>query len=74
MDKLKFEEAMHRLEELVEKLESGDLDLEASIQTFQEGINLSLFCQKELQNAQGRFQRLVESLNGDLVLSDLEEI
>lgn len=74
MDKMKFEEALNRLEELVDKLESGELDLEASIETFQEGINLSLFCQKELQQAQGRILRLVESLNGDLELSDLEDI
>lgn len=72
MDKMKFEEALNRLEELVENLESGELDLESSIQTFQEGITLSLFCQKELEQAQGRIQRLVESLNGGLELSDLD--
>lgn len=72
MDKMKFEEALKRLEETVEKLESGELDLESSIKTFQEGITLSLFCQKELEQAQGRIQQLVESLNGELELSDLD--
>lgn len=72
MDKMKFEEALKRLEEMVEKLESGELDLESSIKTFQEGITLSLFCQRELEQAKGRIQRLVESLNGELELSDLD--
>ena len=72
MDKMKFEEALNRLDELVERLESGELDLEDSIKTFQEGVTLSLFCQKELRRAQGRVQRLVESLNGDLELNDFD--
>ncbi|HWP95902.1 MAG TPA: exodeoxyribonuclease VII small subunit [Syntrophomonadaceae bacterium] len=74
MESMKFEEALARLEALVERMESGELDLEASIAAFEEGIRLSLFCQQELQKAEGRMQRLMEGLNGELVLEDMEDI
>lgn len=74
MEDLKFEKALASLEEIVEKLESGELDLESSIAVFQEGIKLSLFCQRELQKAEGKIQQLMESLSGELILKDLEDI
>ncbi len=74
MEGLKFEAALARLEEIVEKLESGELDLESSITVFQEGITLSLFCQKELQKAEGKIQQLVESMNGELIMQDMDDV
>lgn len=74
MEGMKFEEALTRLEELVERLESGDLDLEASIAAFEEGIKLSLFCQQQLKKAEGRMQRLTQGLNGELILEDMEDV
>jgi len=74
MENLKFEQALARLEEIVERLESGELDLEGSITTFQEGIILSRFCQSELQKAEGRIQQLMESLSGEMILQDLEDV
>lgn len=74
MEDLKFEKALAQLEEIVERLESGELDLESSIAAFQEGIKMSLFCQRELQKAEGKVQQLMETLSGDLILKDLEDI
>lgn len=74
MESMKFEEALARLEALVERMESGELDLETSIAAFEEGIKLSLFCQQELQKAESKMQRLIEGLNGELVLEDMEDI
>lgn len=48
---MKFEEAVLKLNEIVEKLESGELSLEDSIKLYQEGIELSMSCKKEIENA-----------------------
>jgi exodeoxyribonuclease VII small subunit len=65
---MSFEQAMKNLEEIVETLESGSLELEESLRLFEEGITLSRHCQKLLQQAEGRIQRLIENENGELVL------
>jgi exodeoxyribonuclease VII small subunit len=68
---LSFEKALHQLEEIVEVLEGGELDLEASLKLFEEGIALSIFCQQELQKAEGRIQQLVKKLDGGWELIDI---
>ena len=72
MGKLDFDGALVRLEEIVEKLESGELSLEDSLAIFEEGVKLSLFCQKEIQKTDGKVQRLLKRLNGELELIDLD--
>lgn len=67
---MKFEDALKMLEDIVEKLESGSLELEESIRLFEQGVELSLYCQQQLQQAEGKIQRLVKNLNGELL--DLE--
>jgi len=69
---MKFEDALKTLEDIVEKLESGSLELEESIRLFEQGVKLSLYCQQQLQQAEGKIQRLVKNLNGELELLDLE--
>lgn len=71
MEEMKFEEALKRLEDIVEKLESGSLELEESIQLFEQGVKLSLYCQQQLKQAEGRVQRLVKNLNGEFELLDI---
>ncbi|WP_105618125.1 exodeoxyribonuclease VII small subunit [Vallitalea okinawensis] len=50
--KYTFEEAMKRLEEIVEKLESGKLPLEDSIKYYKEGLELSTQCNLKLEEAE----------------------
>ncbi|MBP8819226.1 MAG: exodeoxyribonuclease VII small subunit [Syntrophomonadaceae bacterium] len=71
MEEMKFEDALKRLEDIVEKLESGSLELEESIQLFEQGVKLSLYCQQQLKQAEGRVQRLVKNLNGEFELLDI---
>ena len=71
MEGLSFEKALHKLEEIVALLEAGELELEASLKLFEEGINLSVRCQRELQKADGRVQQLVEKLDGGWELADI---
>lgn len=72
MEGTKFEDALKMLEDIVEKLESGTLELEESIQLFEQGVELSLYCQQQLKQAEGKIQRLVKNLNGELELIDIE--
>jgi exodeoxyribonuclease VII small subunit len=72
MGKLDFDSALQRLEEIVEKMESGQLSLEESLGMFEEGVKLSLYCQKELQKTDGKVQRLMKKLDGEVELIDLD--
>ena len=48
---IKFEEALERLAEINEKLESDEISLEDSVKLFKEGLELSKLCQKKLEEA-----------------------
>jgi exodeoxyribonuclease VII small subunit len=61
-----FEESLKRLESIVEQLEKGDLPLEQSLKLFEEGVNLSAACKKELDAAEGKVQMLVKQRDGSL--------
>ena len=61
-----FEQALQRLEEIVEKLEKGDLALEKSLQLFEEGIKISRFCGTKLDEAERKVEILLESAGGEL--------
>jgi exodeoxyribonuclease VII small subunit len=59
-----FESMMERLETLVEKLEGGNLSLEDSIKSFEEGMNLVKQCSSVLQEAEQRVQKLTRDADG----------
>ena len=60
----KFEEAMQRLEEIVQGLEQGDLPLGDSLKVFEEGMELAKFCSKELESAEKKVSLLVKESGG----------
>jgi exodeoxyribonuclease VII small subunit len=62
---LSFEEAMDQLEQLVGKLENGDVPLEKAIDLFQEGMKLSHLCSQKLEQVERKIEMLVEE-NGVL--------
>ena len=66
LQKLNLEEAMEKLEKIVELLESGELSLEDSVKSFEEGIELSKLCKKKLESAENRVKKIVEKAEGDL--------
>ena len=59
MAREKFEEALGRLEELVRKMEAGDMTLEESLKAFEEGTRLARFCAKKLDEAERRVDLLL---------------
>ena len=64
MAKEKFEDALHRLEALVRKMESGELSLEESLKAFEEGIRLSRQCAQRLDEAERRVEVLLRDGDG----------
>lgn len=56
----KFEDCLKRLEEIVDRLEKGDLALEESLALFEEGMKLSNSCRGELEQAEGKVEILLK--------------
>ncbi len=72
MSEKKFEEAMERLEQIVETLESGDLPLEDSLKIFEEGMGLVNFCTKKLEEAEQKVTILIKEGEGKWVQQPFE--
>jgi exodeoxyribonuclease VII small subunit len=68
----KFEDDLTKLEGVVEQLERGDLTLDESVRLFEEGVKLSGACKKELEQAEGRIQVLVEGKAGKMQVAEME--
>lgn len=56
----KFEDNLNRLEAIVKKMESGELSLEDSLKTFEEGIKLYRLCAQKLDEAERRVEILLK--------------
>jgi exodeoxyribonuclease VII small subunit len=61
-----FERSLARLEEVVRKLESPQLSLDDSMELFEEGVELSRECQKQLEEAEGKVEILLKKADGKL--------
>jgi len=69
----KFEECLQRLEKIVQELEQGEVSLEKSLTLFEEGMQLSSDCRKELEQAEGKVEILLKK-NGKLQAEPLEPL
>ena len=67
-----FEEHLTQLEKVVEQLERGDLTLDESVRLFEDGMKLSSACKKELEQAEGRIQVLVEGKGGKMKPAEMD--
>lgn len=64
MGTIKFEDALARLETIVNELEKGDLPLDESLRIFEEGIKLSKTCLKMLDDAERKVEILIQDKDG----------
>jgi len=71
-EKLTFEDAMKRLESIVETLGGGNLSLEDSLKMFEEGMELCKFCNKKLDEAEYKVEKLMEKEGGELSVEQLK--
>jgi len=70
---LPFEEALGRLESIVEAMETGDLPLEALLAKYEEGMKLAAVCQEKLAEAEVKIQQLEKTASGEFKLKPLTE-
>lgn len=67
---MRFEDALQELEQIVSRLEEGELTLEESLELFERGQSLARFCQKQLSAAAFRVEQLTE--HGEIVEIEME--
>jgi exodeoxyribonuclease VII small subunit len=65
---LPFEEALQKLESIVEAMEAGDLPLETLLARYEEGMKLAKICQAKLAEAEVKIQQLEKTAAGELKL------
>lgn len=66
-----FEQALNRLEEIVEKLQNGEVELEKAYFLFEEGIKLTQECEKKLTAIEQKMTKIFE--NGQLKDFEVQE-
>ena len=67
-----FEEAMERLEEIVETMEQGEIPLEESLKMFHEGTALVQACSKLLDEAELQVKKIATAADGSPVEEDFD--
>ena len=72
MSDIMFEDALGRLEQIVDQLEAGELPLEASLKAFEEGVALARRCAKYLEEAEKRIELLTKDEAGLLKTQPFE--
>ncbi len=68
---MKFEDALKKLEEIVERMENGDVDLDKSLALFEEGVKLVRYCSDKLDEAKRKVEVLVKK-GGTMVTAPFE--
>lgn len=66
----KFESVLKKLEEVVNRLEGGELSLDDSLKAFEEGVKYANFCSKKLDEAESRVELLLKQKDGTFVKKD----
>jgi exodeoxyribonuclease VII small subunit len=67
-----FEKSLARLEEVVKRLENTELSLDEAMGLFEEGVQLSRECQKQLEEAEGRVEILLKKADGKVAAQPFE--
>ncbi len=73
MTEIKFEDALKKLEKIVEDLEGGNLLLDDALGKYEEGIKLSKLCVKRLELAKKKVEILMKSEDGSAELKPFDE-
>lgn len=73
MAEIKFEEALKRLEKIVEELEKGELSLDEALKKYQEGLELSRACSQRLDSARKKIDVMAKNKKGEFELKPLDE-
>lgn len=67
-----FEEALKKLEQIVENMEGGELPLEGMLAHFEEGTHLVKVCQSKLDEAEVKIQKLEKNAAGEVAVKSVQ--
>ena len=67
-----FEEALKKLEKIVDDMEGGELPLETMLSRFEEGTRLVKVCQGKLEEAELKIQKLERNAGGEMTLKPVQ--
>lgn len=73
MAEVKFEEALKKLEKIVQELEKGELTLDEALKKYQEGVELSRVCSQRLDQAKKKVDLLSRNKKGEFELDPADE-
>jgi len=73
MAEVKFEDALKKLEKIVEDLEKGELSLDEALKKYQEGVELARICSQRLESAKKKIDVLAKNKKGEFELKGLDE-
>lgn len=67
-----FEESLAKLEKIVNDMEGGDVPLDKALAMYEEGINISQYCLKELDKAELKLKKLTKKLDGSFEIDEAD--
>jgi exodeoxyribonuclease VII small subunit len=73
MAEIKFEEALKKLEKIVQDLERGDITLDEALKKYQEGVELARLCSQRLDQAKKKIDILTKNKKGEFELKPEQE-
>lgn len=72
MSEIDFDSGLKKLERIVQKLDAGDLTLEDSLKTFEEGIELVRLLAKKLDEAEKKIETLTQAEDGSITIEEFD--
>jgi exodeoxyribonuclease VII small subunit len=72
IENLSFEEALHELEAIVKKMDSGGENLESSIKSFERGVLLKNYCEQKLKEARLKIEKITKSEDGTIKIEEID--
>lgn len=73
IQELTFEQALRELQDIVNKLETGQVTLEEAIEMYERGVRLSKYCIEKLTQAELRIKKIVKDENQGFTLLDFDD-
>ena len=72
-EKLTFEEAIQKLENIVRELETGQIKLDDAVEAYEKAMHLKKFCEERLKAAELKIEKIEAAKDGGLTLKPLDE-
>ena len=72
VENLSFEQALAELEEIVKKMDSGQENLELAVNSFERGVRLKNYCEKKLQEAKLKIEKITKLEDSSVTLEKVE--